>query len=119
MGPVLFNLCVVDMNDCLLNCTCLQYADDSTIYQHSRVQDLKTYCVNVEKDLSRLLKWSTDNYLPFNATKTNLMLLTMAQMKACHKFDEIKDITIKCMEKQLELVTEWKLLGATIDRHLD
>ena len=36
-----------------------------------------------------------------------------------HKLDEIKDFEIQCMEKQLELVNEWKLLGVTIDQHLD
>ena len=28
------------MKDCLPNGNCLQYADDSTIYQHCRVKDL-------------------------------------------------------------------------------
>lgn len=39
------------------------------------------------------------------------MLLTTAQMKAYHKLNEIKDLEIKCLEKQVELVNEWKLLG--------
>ena len=67
----------------------------------------------------RLLNWSTDNNLVFNAIKTKLMLLTTAQMKACHKLDEIKDLEIACIEKQLELVNEWKLLSFRIYQHLD
>lgn len=43
--------------------------------------------------------------------KTILMLLSTAQMKAYHKLNEIKDLEIKCLEKQVELVNEWKLLG--------
>ena len=78
MGSVLFNLCVVDIQNCLPNCTCLQYADDSSICQHCTVKDLKTCCVNIEKDLF------------LNATKTKLLLLTVAQMNACHKLDKIK-----------------------------
>ena len=81
LGLVLFNLCVADMNDFLPNCTSLQHADNSTIYQHCSVTDLKTCSINVERNLSRLLNWSTDNNLDFNPTKTKLMLLTTAQMK--------------------------------------
>ena len=40
-------------------------------------------------------------------------------MKAYHKLNKIKDLEIKCIEKQLELVNAWKLLGVTIDQHLD
>lgn len=32
-------------------------------------------------------------------------------MKAYHKLNEIKDLEIKCLEKQVELVNEWKPLG--------
>ena len=44
-------------------------------------------------------------------------MLTVAQMKACHKLGEIKNFTIKFVEKQLELVNKWKLLGVIIDQH--
>ena len=39
----------------------------------------------------------------------------MAEIKACHKLDEIKDLEIKCMEKQLELPNDCKVLGIAID----
>ena len=42
LGPVLFNLYIVDL---VVNVTCdfLQYADDSTLYQHSKPKILKKY----------------------------------------------------------------------------
>ena len=43
----------------------------------------------------------------------------MIQMKACHKLDKIKDLEIKCMEKELILVTQLQLLGVTIDQQID
>ena len=51
------------------------------------LKGLKTCCVDIEKYISRLLNCSTDKNLDFNTTQTKFMLLTMAQMKACHKFD--------------------------------
>ena len=117
------------MKDSLPNCACLQYAAiyqlsylstyHSAIYQPCSVKDLKACCISIEKKkkkLSRSLNWSFDDNLVFNATKTKLML-TVAQMKACHKLGEIKNLTIKFVEKQLELVNKWKLLGVLIDQH--
>ena len=46
------------------------------------------------------------------------MLPTTTQMKSCDKLDEIKDLEIKHIEKQLELVNQWKLIGFTIDQDL-
>ena len=40
-------------------------------------------------------------------------------MKACHKPSISNLVEIKFMEKQVELVNEWKLLSVTIDQHLD
>ena len=68
------------MNECLPQCTCLQNADNYTVYQHCRVTPLKIYCINVVEDLLRLLNQSTNNSLVFNATK------------ACHNLDEIEDL---------------------------
>ena len=33
LGPILFNLCVVDMTNILSESQCIQYADDSAIYK--------------------------------------------------------------------------------------
>ena len=66
MENFIFCALVADMNDCLPHCTCLQYADDSTVYQNCRVKDLERCCVNAEKDLSKLLNWSADNCLQCN-----------------------------------------------------
>lgn len=57
---------VADMSNSSPICTCLQYADDSTVYQNCRVKDLERCCVNAEKDLSKLLNWSADNCLQCN-----------------------------------------------------
>ena len=109
---------MADTKDCLPNCTCLQYPNDSNIYQYWKVKDLKTCCINVQNDLSRLLNSFTYTNLVFNATKTKLMLLITVQIKACHKLDKINDLKIKCMEKQFEWVNEWKLLSVIIDQLL-
>ena len=39
LGPVLFNIYVSDLQD-QINAKCYQYADDTTLYRHSKVSDL-------------------------------------------------------------------------------
>ena len=39
LGPILFNIYVNDLQD-QINAKCYQYADDTTIYHHSKVSDL-------------------------------------------------------------------------------
>ena len=73
------------------------------------MKDLKTCTTINDKDLSRILNCSTDKNIVFNATNTKFKVLTTAYIKTYHKLDETKDLEIKCMEKQLELVNEWKL----------
>ena len=58
-------------------------------------------------------------YFAFDATKTKLMLLAMAQTKPWHKLDQIKDLEINCLKMQWEFENECKLLGVIIDDHLD
>ena len=59
LGPVLFNLCVNDMKNCVPGCTCLQYADDSTICRHCKENDIKP-CANIlTSELSEMLIWSS------------------------------------------------------------
>ena len=54
LGPVLFNLYVVDFIENVI-CDSLQYANDSTLYKHSQLKNLKK-CI---EELVSL--WSSNN----------------------------------------------------------
>ena len=54
LGPVLFNLYVVDFVENVI-CDSLQYANDSTVYKHSQLKNLKK-CI---EELVSL--WSSNN----------------------------------------------------------
>ena len=54
LGPVLFNLYVVDFVENVI-CDSLQYANDSTLYKHSQLKNLKK-CI---EELVSL--WSSNN----------------------------------------------------------
>ena len=69
LGPVLFNLYVLDLPS-KLNSTCLQYADDTTLYQHCKVTGIQGTLNGLEVDLKQLSEWSNENNLLFNDSKT-------------------------------------------------
>jgi len=46
LGPILFSICVGDMSTIVKNSQCLQYVDDSNIYQHCKPVEIDTYCEN-------------------------------------------------------------------------
>jgi retron-type reverse transcriptase len=55
LGPVLFNLYVADMQRNIdIQESCLQYADDSTFYQHCKVNDIAACKSNLEESLSNI-----------------------------------------------------------------
>ena len=82
LGPVLFNLYVADMQQNVGNeGGCLQYADDSTLYQHCKVDDLELHRSDLEESLSNISSWSSSINLIFNHSKTKTMLFATQQME--------------------------------------
>ena len=53
LGPIFFNLCVADMSSITPNSNCIQYADDSTLYRSSKINQKDTCIKELEKDLSK------------------------------------------------------------------
>ena len=106
------------MKNCVPSCTCLQYADDSTIYRHCKAKDLKSCVDTLTSELSNMLTWSSSNNLAFNATKTKTMLFTISQIENVPGFEQ-EPVEFKYKDKILENVSEFRLLGITIDKNLN
>ena len=75
MGQLLFNLYVNDLNS-ELDATCHQYADDTTLYRHSRPADLNESVSALQSTLRKLEDWSERSNLVINPEKTKTMLIS-------------------------------------------
>ena len=117
LGPILFNLCVAGMSGITPNSNCIQYADDLTLYRSCKINKKDTCIKELEKDLTSIAKWSIKTNLVFNTGKTKFMLIASKQLSVRHKLKD-KQLQICCNNTELERVTEWKLLGLTIDENL-
>ena len=86
LGPVLFNLYIVNLVE-NVTCDSLQYANDSTLYKHSKPKNLKKCIEELESDLETVSLWSSNNSLAFNDDKTNLMLFSATQLNQKHNLN--------------------------------
>ena len=75
LGLILFNLCIADMKNILDGSECIQYADDSTIYQSCKIKNINKYSKKIERDLNAVEVWSKDRNLVFNPNKTKVIII--------------------------------------------
>ena len=54
LGPVLFNLCVVDKKNILAESQCIQYTDSSTIYRRCKAKEATKCSKELEDELKLL-----------------------------------------------------------------
>ena len=73
---------------------------------------------NLEAELKDLLTLSNKTNLVFNSTKRKLMVIATKQIRHVHNFDD-KVINIRPEDKHLAQVSQFKLLGTTIDNNLN
>ena len=113
LGPLLF---ITFMNDLPLhiNSTLDMYADDSTIHVSAKTVEELEYVLNQE--LTNVQNWCQINRMAVNADKTKVMLITTYQKETKLPTSEIN---VSFNGTKLENVKSEKLLGVTIDKHLN
>ena len=79
LGPILFNLCVVDISSVTPNSNHMQYADDPTLYQSCKINQKDTCIKEHEKDLNSTAKCSIETNVVFNFGKTKLIFIASNQ----------------------------------------
>ena len=118
LGPLLFNIYTVDLQDSLNNSiSCYQYADDTTLYKQSTVNELVQNVADFNNSLRNMASWSYKSNLALNPVKTKQMVLSTNQLARVH--DLKHQITqLEISNCQLERVSETKLLGVKLQENL-
>ena len=102
LGPVLFNLWVDELVE-NVTCDSLQYADDSTLYKHSRI-------IELESDLETVSLWSSNKSSVFNDNKTKLMLFSTTHLSQKHNLNK-ELFRVIHNEEAIEKVNKKKIFG--------
>ena len=118
LGPILFNLYVCDMIE-VSKSKCLQYADDTNIYDHCKPVNIKTCREQIGKSTEDILTWSDHNNLAFNNGKTKYMLFSTKQLDIRNNLSSHdQDLLIGDTSMSLKRTAEHKILGIHFDQHL-
>ena len=116
LGPLIFNIYVSDLQG-KVQCRCHQYADDTTLLQHSKPQELDKCAEEMNQTIESLNEYSTNSNLALNSTKTKWMMLSTRQMSTVHSLEE-HSANIICREEPLERLSSTRLLGVQLDQNL-
>lgn len=111
LGPLLFNIYINDLGNCLEYCRIKMFADDTLIF--IVCEDVYEACNKINDDLQALFKNLCRHKLKLNVNKTKSMLITNK------KLIDISRIVIKINDEKIELVNEIKYLGIIIDNKLN
>jgi len=117
LGPVLFNLYVAELSDQISSLS-IQYADDATLYRHSRIRDILRCIREIETDIETLSTWSADHNLLFNPDKLQYIIFSTKRLASLHKFCIDHSYLISCSKKSIEQKDVVKLLGLHFDKNL-
>ena len=101
----------------VLECSCYQYADDTTLYRHSVPSKIHECAKKLQDAMTVLENWATESNLALNEIKTKQMLIATSKMSRAHRLDTVvPDIRVKA--QTLEKVDEFKLLGTWFSNNL-
>ena len=109
LGPLLFLLFCNDLNLHLTFLSCIQFADDATLYLSSRDLNYVKNCCNL--DMIMLQDWFHANKLTLNIGKSVCMLFKLK--------GKIGELELTVATKKIKAVKSSKFLGIFLDDELN
>ena len=110
LGPLLFIIFCNDLNLHLTYLSCIQFADDTTLYGAST--SVKLLQCEIEHDLKVITDWFKANKLTLNMDKTICVVFSP-------KGDTNLNIDLKLGDFAIPCCTQTKFLGIWLDKNLD
>ena len=97
---------------------CHQYANDITIYSHSKPSELQSCQAEMQASLDKLSTWSFLCNLALHPKKIKVMLLSTPQMSQTHGLDG-HCIHLCANWKSLQRVLTFRLLGTEVHENVN
>ena len=110
LGPLLFIIFCNDLNIHLIYLSCIQFADDTTLYRSKK--SVRLLQCEIEHDLAVITDWFRANKLTLNTDKTIGVIFSP-------KNESNVEITLKLGGHTIPCQTETKFLGVWINKKLD
>lgn len=107
LGPLLFNIFINDVVNCLQNSQCLLFADDTKIF---KVIKSPEDCIQLQDDLDRLCQYCDKNYLRLNINKCCVISYSRKKQPLTFNY--------QLFNRNLNRTSEVRDLGITLDSEL-
>ena len=114
---MLFNIYIIDIVD-NTSCNSLQYADDTTLYQHCKLKNLQNCIEKLESNLQTVSDWALQNSLVFNDDKTKYMLFSSIQLSKRHNLNPPDKCKLIHNNEPVERLNSTKILVVQFDENL-
>ena len=115
LGPLLFLICINDINQASKIFKFILYADDSTLKSIVNCSDPKSVSEIINKELEKIHDWLCVNKLSINAGKSKFMLFSTKQKN----ITEYKlNLKLKLCGEEIEQPDSFNFLGLTLDSNL-
>ena len=116
LGPVLFNLYIVEIID-NVSCNSLRY-DDTTLYRHCKLKNIQNCIEKLESDLKTASDWVLQNSLVFNDDKTKYLLFSSIQLSTRHNLNQPDKCKLIHNNEPVEQMNSTKILAIHFDENL-
>lgn len=115
LGPLLFLICINDIDKASQIFKFILYADDSTLQTIVNCSDPKSISKIINKELEKVHDWLCVNKLSINAGKSKFMLFSTKQKN----ITEYKlNVKLKLCGEEIEQPDTFNFLGLTLDSNL-
>ena len=123
--PLLFNLCVNDLQDIdpAVFVNTFQYTEDTTQYEHFKILQIQQSIQDTQKRLNNLNVWSRNNNLLLNGAKTKCIIFSTTKIK--QNFLQDSEYSFDLNNDKVEKVDNWEVRGMifqenlSLEKHID
>ncbi|CAL8143432.1 unnamed protein product [Orchesella dallaii] len=109
-----FSIYINDLPNCIQSCESFLFADDTSLANSCKVDDLPVMVKEIEKDLVHVNEWLNNNHVKLNVDKTQLLFVCKPQLKHA-----VSNVDICLNNKKIEKVQTLKILGVLLDTNLN
>ena len=109
LGPLLFLLFCNDLRLHLTYLSCVQFADNTTLYTNGKT--IRLLECEINHDLETISDWFKANKLTLNVNKTVCMIFPPNK-------NSVNNINIKILEQEIPICSKTKFLGLWLDSNL-
>ena len=117
LGPLLFIIFINNLPQTVQNAAVDIFADDTTLSSSNHFSKVNAIQCELQSSANELARWTNENFMVLNCTKTKSMLITGKRLKK-KLVSDYESLRINLDGNKIDQVKSQKLLGVILDDEL-